>query len=482
MARKKPEGSTMANYAETLPSRRTVELDDELLHDIRELIHEDALSRDEGQPATSAVHGGLLNILVDLHAADIADLLENLEEDDRQHVFSLLTPDIASDVLTELDESLRETLLESISTEGITKIVGELESDDAADIIQDLRDDVATEVLDKIEEGDAASVYQLLRYPEDSAGGIMATEVLTSFTTDTVKGAIRKTRQFVKEGILPLNIYVTDDEGMLKGFLPVGQLILLGPGRRMGNVMNPEVIAVPAEMDQEEVANIIRKYDLVSVPVVNKEGKLIGRITVDDIMDVVQEEVEEDIERMAGLAGTEELATSVFGISRIRLPWLLLGFCGEILSAMVLKNFQASIEEIIAAAFFIPIIMAMGGNAGIQSSAIVVRGLATGDVRLGGTAKRLSKEFSIATVNGVVLSLLVFAVSYIWFGDLRFGITVGLALMVVVLNATVVGASIPLVLERLKIDPAIATGPFITTTNDALGLLIYFGIMSLVYA
>ena len=276
-------------------------------------------------------------------------------------------------------------------------------------------------------------------------------------------------------------LYVVDQRGELLGFLPVGDLIVEGPGRRMAKVMKPAV-SVRADLDQEEVANIIEKYDLVSVPVVNDRNQVIGRITVDDVVDVIKEEATEDIERMAGLAGTEETSSSVFATSRIRLPWLFVGFFGEMLSALVLRNFQASLDQIIASAFFIPIIMAMGGNAGIQSSAIVVRGLATGEVQSSKIGRRLTKEAGIAIVNGIILSAFLFGICSYWLDDTLFGLVAGLALLVVVANATLVGALIPFILERFEIDPAIATGPFITTTNDALGLLIYFWFITLLYS
>lgn len=461
--------NTRREASATTPSRgvRTIELDEEFLGDIRELIKDNA-------------HISLLNILADLHGADIADLIENLSGEERRYIFGLLNPPVASDVLREVDESTREQLLSTISVEEITKIVGELESDDAADLIAELPKETASVVLHAIRADEAANVEKLLRYPEDSAGGIMAAEMLTVKTTDTVKTAIRKVREFAKQDVQLYNIYVIDQDRVLLGLLPVADLILQGPGRRMGKVMRP-VISVNASMDQEEVANLMEKYDLVSAPVVNEKQQIVGRITVDDIVDVIKEEATEDIERMAGLVGTEDLSSSVLRISRIRLPWLILGFIGGILSAVVLKNFEASLEEIIAVTFFIPIIMAMGGNAGIQSSTIVVRGLATGDVRLGQTGKRLAKESGIALTNGVVLSTLLFIVSYLWLSDFWLGVTLGLALLVVILNATMVGAVIPFFLERVKIDPAIATGPFITTTNDALGLLIYFGFIRVLY-
>jgi magnesium transporter len=444
-----------------------VEVDEELLSDIRELIHEDARI-------------SLLNILADLHPADIADLLENLDPDGKKYFVGLLSPDVAGDVLAELGDAVREEILSYLSPEKITTIVRELESDDAADLVADLPKPVADEVLGTIEAEDAARVESLLRYPEDTAGGIMGTEVLKVFATDTVKTAIRKAREFARRGLQLDVLYVVDEPGTLLGFLPVGDLIVEGPGRRMAKVMKP-AISVRADLDQEEVANIIEKYDLVSVPVVNERNQVIGRITVDDVVDVIKEEATEDIERMAGLVGTEETSSSVFATSRIRLPWLFVGFLGEMLSALVLKSFQASLDQIIASAFFIPIIMAMGGNAGIQSSAIVVRGLATGEVRSARIGRRLAKETGIAILNGLILSAFLFAICYYWLHDILFGFVAGLALLVVVANATLVGALIPFILERFKVDPAIATGPFITTTNDALGLLIYFWFISLLY-
>ena len=468
-ASERPKADTLLDESPTKVSRgvRTIEIDEEFLGDIRELIKDNA-------------HISLLNILADLHAADIADLIENVSGDERQYLFGLLNPPVASEVLREVDESTREQLLSTISVERITKIVGELQSDDATDLIAVLPKETASAVLHAITADEAANVEKLLRYPEDTAGGIMGTEILTVKPTDTVKTAIRKVREFAKRGLQLFNIYVVDQDRVLVGLLPVADLILQGPGRRMGKVMRP-VISVNASMDQEEVANLMEKYDLVSVPVVNEQQQILGRITVDDIVDVIKEEAAEDIERMAGLIGTEDLSSSILRTSQLRLPWLIVAFVGEMLSAVVLKNFKASLEEIIAAAFFIPIIMAMGGNAGIQSSAIVVRGLATGDVRPGQTGKRVAKESGIALTNGLILSMLLFLVSYLWFGDFRFGVIIGLALLVVIVNATVVGAVIPFLLERVKIDPAIATGPFITTTNDALGLLIYFGFLTLLY-
>lgn len=447
---------------------RTIEVDDELMQDITELVRERARTV-------------LLNILADLHPADIADILERLDLDDRLMLFELLDAQAGSEVLLELHPEVRQSLLELLSALQLTTIVKQLDSDDATDLVAELPEEVARRVLAAIPKEDSAEVQELLRYPDDTAGGIMEREFISVNKKVTIKKALQEVRKLAKLGGQVFNVYVVDDERRLCGYLPLQNLVVHSPNRKIYKVMNPEVISVNADLDQEAVAQIFKKYDILSLPVVDRENRIIGRITVDDVVDVIVEEHTEDIQKMAGLTGSETAGSTVFQVSRIRLPWLLLAFLGELVSVYVLKNFQASIEKIVAAAFFIPIIMAMGGNAGIQSSALVVRGLATGEIWLGKTRKRLLKEIGVAVTNGLVLSALIFGVTSVWFNDPRFGLTVGLSLLVVVSNATLFGAVVPLGLAKLRIDPAIATGPFITTANDALGLLIYFVFMTLIY-
>jgi magnesium transporter len=241
--------------------------------------------------------------------------------------------------------------------------------------------------------------------------------------------------------------------------------------------MNRDVISVQAGTDQEEVANLARKYDLLSVPVVDAQGRLVGRITYDDIVDVIQEEAKEDLSRVAGVIGDEEpRETSIFHISRIRLPWLIVGLFGEILAATVLTNFSSALDKVISLVFFIPVITAMGGNAGIQASAIVVRGLATGEIDLNDTLRRLGKEFRVAMLNGLLCGVAIFAVVSLGWGNPRIGLLIGASLMIVIMSASVVGGTVPLALKRFNVDPAIAIGPFITISNDILGLLIYMWI------
>ncbi|MDI6779681.1 MAG: magnesium transporter [Bacteroidota bacterium] len=448
---------------------KTIEVDEELMSDIEELIHE-------------KVAPALLNILTDLHPADIAEIINHLKEvDDREFIFNLLDVTTAGEVLLELDTGIRQELLQTLSQERISLLVGQLESDDAADIIAELSDKMADTVLRGMPAEDSAEVQELLRYPEDTAGGIMATEVVTVNVHDTVHQAMDKVREAAKE-IDDINVlYAVDDASILCGTLTLKDLITNSPRQRIQKAMSADIISVNVMTDQEEVANIMQKYDLISIPVVNDQNQLVGRITIDDVVDVIKEEATEDIEKMAGITGTETSSSSVLRIMRLRLPWLLMAFVGEMLSAVVLSEFHASLEKIIVAAFFIPIVMAMGGNAGIQSSAIVVRGLATGEIWYGQIKQRLIKEFGIAISNGLILSSLLTLVSSVWFGDFWFGFAIGVALLIVVINATVVGAMMPFILNKIKIDPAVSTGPFITTTNDALGLLIYFMSLTVIY-
>ena len=419
----------------------------------------------------------LKNIIVDTHPADIADIMRELEEDEANILFDLLDPDTASDVIIELDEVSREQIIEELEEDRLTKIVDEMDSDDATDVVAELPDELKEKVLSHIEPGDRQEVERLIIHDEETAGGIMALEFISVYENQTVDDAIQEIRTKAQEVEHVYNVYAADSEGRLVGVVPVKRLLLSKPERLIAEIMNREVISVTVEKDQEEVANIFRKYDLISIPVVDVFNRLVGRITVDDIVDVLQEEANEDLQRMAGIADEEILQEmSAFRISRVRLPWLIVGFIGQIVSALVMSKFEATLEQILVVAFFIPLIMAMGGNAGIQSSTIVVRSIALAE---GGTSDRLSRilrELRVATLNGVVISLLMFVVIALWQREMTFGIFAGLAMLFVIINAGVVGAVVPFILNRLKIDPAIATGPFITTANDVLGLLIYLGL------
>jgi magnesium transporter len=421
----------------------------------------------------------ILNIVVGNHPADIADIISSLSAEHQEYVFSLLDADTASDVLLEFDEVTRDRLVSGLQHERISELVDEMDSDDAADIVAELPEHVAEKVLEAIDLEDSAEVKALLQHEGDTAGGIMALEFISVHAAVTVDEAIREIRAKAEEVGEIYNVYVVNDDGTLVGYLPLKKLILAQPEQQIQKLMVTDIIIVPTDMDQEEVANIFRRYNLVSLPVVDNERKLVGRITLDDVVDVMEEEASEDIQRMAGIAEEEEIReTSAFKISFGRLPWLLVGFVGQLLSALVLKQFEASIAEIVIAVFFIPLMMAMGGNAGIQAATIIVRGLALGELSIDDTRKRLLREFRVSLINGAVCSILLFAIIAA-VDRAHFGVVLAMSLMAVILNASFIGSSIPLVLRKAGIDPAIATGPLITTFNDIIGIFIYLGLVTL---
>jgi magnesium transporter len=442
--------------------------DEELLEDIYELVQSHSSS-------------ALLNILTDLHPADIAAILNEIDDEESRYLFELLPSDTASEVLLDLHEQRREALFDSLSAKRLSEIVEELDSDDAVDIVSEMDEDIAEQVLDKLEPEESAELRELLSYDEDTAGGLMATEFPTVLLTGKVEDAIEAVRNTAEETPDIYEVYVVDDENKLRGIVDLKSLLLFKQHTLISEIMQTEVISVRTDVDQEDVANVMRKYDLLTLPVVDDLNVPVGLITFDDIADVIHEEAQEDIQRMSGIIDDSDSSSSVFDIFRGRLPWLLVGFVGELLAALVLSSFEVQIGKVTAAVFFIPIIMAMGGNSGIQASSIVVRGLATGELALSNTFRRLLREFFAALINGTICSMLLFGVIFFWYGDVNFGITLGLSLLVVIINATLVGATVPLFLDRMNIDPALATGPFITTSNDALGLFIYLGFLTIIY-
>ncbi len=416
------------------------------------------------------------NIIVDTHPADLAEILQELDDEDRDYVFSLMDAETASDVVTELDDVTREDIVSELETERLSEIVDEMDSDDATDVVAELPDDIAEQVLSSIEPQDRAEVEKLLDYAEDTAGGIMALEFIAVYDDQTVDDAIREIRRRAEEVEEIYNVYAIDRGGRLVGVVPIKTLLIRNPRRLIRDIMNDDVISVTVDTDQEEVAKIVRKYNLAAIPVVDHHNRLVGRITIDDIVDVLHEEANEDIQRMAGITDEEVLQeTSMVRISRNRIPWLLISFVGELGSAFVLDHFDATMSQIIISAFFIPVIMATGGNAGIQSSTIVVRSLSLMEGGTSGLWRRVLRELRVAILNGLIIGVLLFSVIAFWKHDPQFGLVGGLAILLVMINSAVFGAIVPFVLNKMKIDPAIATGPFITTANDIFGLLIYLG-------
>ncbi len=419
----------------------------------------------------------LKNMLLSLRSEDIAQLINNIKDNaSRLYVFKLLDTESASEVIMELDDVVREQLVDHLEMRELAELVDEMDSDDAADFVSELDEEVVDEVLENVEEEDREEVRQLLEHEEDTAGGIMALEIIAVNQNWTVDQVIQEIRRKADEVDDVYNVYVVDDEGTLVGFVTVKDLIIASGDTIVSKIMDRDVFSVPVTMDQEQVAHYAKKYDLVSVPVVDENNRLLGRITIDDIVDVMVEEATEDIQKMAGLSDDEDLRqTSVFRIVRGRLPWLITGLMGGIFAAFVMASYEQSLRMEMTLLFFVPVVLGMGGNVGIQSSAIVVRGLATGEISGKDIFRRLAKEMKVSLINGLFLGLIIFAVVTLGFKEpsAKVGFLIGSALISVMLMAGIVGSTVPLVLKKINIDPALATGPFITTSNDIIGLYIY---------
>ncbi|MFB3133641.1 MAG: magnesium transporter [Rhodothermales bacterium] len=458
-----------------------LEVDEQLVDDISELL--------EAQQ-----RGMVLNLVADLHPGDLAQLISHLPRDEAKQLFYWLPTDIGGETLADLDDALRADLLEEVQPERITELIDELDTDDAADVLADLDEEVALQVLPELE--DAADVRELLTYDEETAGGIMATELVAVLPTWTVAETTEEVRRNAETVEEIFAVFVIDQAERLEGVVTLKRLLLSPAETLINDIMKPDVISIMTEVDQEEVARVMERYDLVSLPVVDADRCLVGRITIDDVVDVIREEAEEDIQRMVGITGDEEPTDSVLRITRGRLPWLLLGMLGAMLAGAVIGSFEEELQAVPVLAAFIPVVMAMAGNAGIQSSAIIVQGLASGDVWSSGIVSRLTKETGVALVNGVALALAIAGFVFVVFVGLaqvfpgtipevalpaKLALTAGLSLFVVILLATCIGTTIPLLLDRFDIDPALATGPFITTSNDIIGLVIFFVLATLLY-
>ncbi|NNG07512.1 MAG: magnesium transporter [Desulfobacteraceae bacterium] len=420
----------------------------------------------------------LKKLIDEMRPADLADLLEHLDREERLHIFEFLEPKGAGDVLVEMEAPAQESILDELDNQAISEIVQELDSDDAADLVGDLSAERARQIIDSVEDDVSEELEKLLPYPEDTAGGIMALEFVAVKSDATVQEAIETIRENREEVENVYYLFVVDDVDRLVGVVSLKDLVLEPPERKMNEIMNPEVISVLVHRDQEEVYHLVKKYDLVTIPVVDEQNRLIGRITHDDIIDVIEEEADEDISLMAGVIHQEIAEESSLKISRARLPWLIAGLFGGIVAAVVINQFESSLEKILALSFFFPVIMAMGGNTGTQAATVAVRGLATGDISLVHMGKRLWMEMKVALLNGVICGILLGLIVGVWLYDYRLGSIVALSLVLIIVNSGFIGAAVPLVLKRLDIDPALATGPFVTTTNDIFSLLIYLGLVT----
>jgi magnesium transporter len=420
--------------------------------------------------------------VISLHYADIAEILDKLSMEEAKYVYFLLEEEVQADVLMELEEEVRDRFLASLSTKEIADQLENLDSDDAADILGELSDEQIQEVISQMEDDEAAEdIVDLLNYDEDTAGGLMQKEFIQARLDWPVNRCLVELRRQAEDVEKVYTIYVVDDLNKLVGVLSLKRLLFASPKTKIIDLYHDKnIISVKTSDSSEHVAKVMEKYDLVSVPVVDFQNKLVGRITLDDVVDIIKEEADKDFQLASGISEKIESNASVWRISRARLPWLLIGMLGGILGAQVISGFEGGIAAVPALAFFIPLITAMGGNVGVQSSAIVVQSLAKGNDLFGSIASKLLKEALVALVNGLLLASLIYGIATV-FENSTLGIVVSISLFIVIIFAAIFGTFIPLILDRYKIDPALATGPFVTTLNDVLGLFIYFTVGMLLY-
>mgnify|MGYP001155077704 FL=1 len=422
----------------------------------------------------------IIALFEEMHYADVAEILDELSFDDVIYIIKLIDSEKTSAVLMELDEDIREKILQKLSAKEIAEEVEELDSDDAADIIGELSEERQEAVMSQIEDEEhVKEIEELLTYDEDSAGGLMAKELVRVNENWSVLKCVREMRLQAEEVTRVHSIYVVDDDKKLKGRLSLKDLLITSTKTAISEVYIPKVDFVNVHDDLDEVSNKMRKYDLEAIPVVDNDGVLLGRITIDDIVDIIKEEADKDYQLAAGLTQDVEADDSILELTKARLPWLFLGLLGGVGAFLIMQMFENTFEENAVLFFFTPLIAAMAGNVGVQSSAIIVQGLANDDVK-GSINSRLIKEMLLATLNGLVLAIFLFGFIWLYEGKVNTALAISVSLVAVIIVAGLIGTFVPLFLDKRGIDPAIATGPFITTSNDIFGILIYFMIAKLI--
>ena len=419
-------------------------------------------------------------LLKDLYPADIAEIYQKLDLQEAIYLYMLMDGEQAADVLMELDEEDRHKLLKELPNELIAKrFVDNMETDDAVDLMRELDEDTQEEILSHIEDVEqAGDIVDLLKYDEDTAGGLMGTEMIVVNENWSMPKCIDEMRKQAEEMDEIHYVYVVDDDERLRGVLPLKKLITNPSVSKIKHVMKKDPIAVRDSDSIEEVTQTIEKYDLVAVPVIDSIGRLVGRITIDDVMDEVREQHERDYQLASGISQDVETSDNVFTQTAARLPWLLIGMIGGLSNSIILGGFENSFASNPKTALFIPLIGGTGGNVGIQSSAIVVQGLANNTLKEGNIFSQILKESVVSVINASTISLIVFIYNFFMLGDRAITSAVSLSLFTVVIFASIFGTIVPLLLDKMKIDPALATGPFITISNDIIGMLIYMFMVS----
>jgi magnesium transporter len=419
-------------------------------------------------------------VLAKSHPADVAHLFRYLDLKEQRTLFNLIEdPETAAYVLSELDHSTGAQLLEQIEKETITEVLQEMPYDDAVEIIRSMPEELAEEILNIMQDEHSEEIEQLLQYEEDTAGGIMATEIFSLEENLTVRQAIEALQE-AEDVEMVFYVYVTDEHNHLVGVLSLRQLLIVPPNTKLKNIMTREVISVRTDMDQEEVAQLVAKYNLLAIPVVDEGNKLVGIITVDDVIDVMRQEATEDMYLMAG-ASDEELLYGYksFKIARLRLPWLVTNLFGGVITGYLMWLFKVTLKEVIALISFIPVITGMGGNVGGQSATIVVRGFATGRVDFSILRKVFFREMRVGLIMGAVCGVVIGLVALFWHHNPYLGLVVALAMVTAMTVAASMGVLAPSFFKRIGIDPAIASSPFVQTANDITGILIYFGMATM---
>ena len=442
---------------------KTFKLSNELINNISDLI----LKKNNKE---------IKNIVKNLHYADLAELVSELSFNDSIYLIKLIDSDKTSDVLTELDDDVREKILKELSEKEIAVEIKELDSDDAVDILSELPEEKKEKVISLIkDENITENIRELLKYDEDSAGGLMAKELISVNENWSVLKCLREIRNQAKDITRVHSIYVLNKKEELIGRLSLKDLIMSPSKKKIKQIYIPKVDYVNVNDSGEDVVKLMTKYDLEAIPVVNDERKLLGRITIDDIVDFIKDEAEEDYLLAAGVSNDVEADDSIFELSKARLPWLILGLLGGLGSVFILESFEEIMasESLRALFFYTPLIAAMAGNVGVQSSAIVVQGLAN-DLIKGSVFRRLFKEVSLTILNGIILSLFIFIFGLVINQPIEMSLTISASMICVIVVAALIGTAVPIILNKLNIDPAIATGPFITTGNDVIGILLFF--------
>ncbi|MCC7158887.1 MAG: magnesium transporter [Ignavibacteria bacterium] len=446
-------------------NRAVIEIDVQLLSDISDLI---------GSKSDTL----LKNILADIYPADIALIIDNLTQEEGLALFQLLDDENSAEVLLELGDYHKDFILEHLSTSEISEIVGEMDSDDATDIIGELEDDKAEDVLEKMESEDSSEVKELLAYHENSAGGIMQKEFVIVKSTDSINRAVEIIREEAPDNEHLYHVWVADDDGRLKGIVSLKKIIVAldTPAMIMADLMNTEVISVQTDTDQEEVASIMRKYDLVSVPVVDEKDRIVGKISFDDIAEIMEEEFSEDVAKIVGSDAEELASKSPYQVAWLRLPWVLITLGIQFFAGIVINYYDETLAKVLLLTSFMPIISAISGNTGLQASAMTVRALATGGITLNRWAAPIRRSLMISLILGLICGAIIGTIGAFWYGKLIFGLVVGLSMCISINISAFVGTTTPLLSKKMGFDPAITVGPFETAFQDVVGITVFLSL------